>query len=283
MNLASIPFSQVLLGVELVALLSGCRLVLGKWVAAALVVLPVAALLPWRTSVYAWHSSAVLPAGAAVIWLWWLAAEREGKIQKRLTGVAGWAIAAAAASGIVQFAPQALIVLAAAAAYRAARASGARRLVPVAALFVAPLCSKALILVAAAAATGYGHGASYWLGSNFLEGWASRSWFEATGSYAFLNTQAEFNTLFWLPMALPVAAIGFAWRRRWWFAPTFLWAAVLLGGTLALERNLYLQFSLPMQMALLVPAGLIAVEMIRECGKVTADAAPNDARGTPAE
>jgi hypothetical protein len=67
-----------------------------------------------------------------------------------------------------------------------------------------------------------------------------------------------FNKWFYVPMLVALAPSAWRMRKRWWFAPTFIWAATLSLGAALFGKKVYFHESLVLQVCLLVPFGLVA-------------------------
>ena len=109
-----------------------------------------------------------------------------------------------------------------------------------------------LILAAAAAAAGI------YL-ARLPEAWNSAKWFQQQYGYPYNVADTTYNGYFYIPPL--VASSYLLWERRceWWFWPTAVWAALLLAGAVFLGEARFFQYSLPMQMALVVPLATAAM------------------------
>jgi len=255
-------WAQAILVLYLVGVFTGARVVLRRTVAAAAVALPLAVLVPWRVPIFSVDSSFVFPLAAVVTWVWWLSqAHPDAKEGPR--GFAYWGAVTIAATACAVFAPQSLVLFAIVVAHRAFR-TGGRGLWPwVAALLAVPAAYKAATLIPAALAEGKLASATFWLDATVGGGWNLREWFLGTGGGAYRGIQSEMNAFFYVPLLLPFAAAAYLYRRRWWFAPTFLWGAALAAGSIVFGGSFFFQYSLEMQMGLLVPLGIVGVESLR--------------------
>ena len=66
------------------------------------------------------------------------------------------------------------------------------------------------------------------------------------------------NRWIWQPVAPALLVLAYPYRRQWWFRATFVGAAALVAGALLYGGNVYFQYSLPLEMGLLVPLGIVA-------------------------
>jgi|GEM_PF-1913365 len=79
--------------------------------------------------------------------------------------------------------------------------------------------------------------------------------------------------MYWAP-AIAFALWSLRARRQWWFAATFGGAAIAVAGALLFGEPLYFQWSMPLQVALLVPFGIVAVDTLRSLRGRTARTHP---------
>lgn len=72
----------------------------------------------------------------------------------------------------------------------------------------------------------------------------------------------KFGRLFYVPLLAPLALLLLPPLRRPWAAPTLLWAAALAAAALLLGGDATWHHSLPLQLAVLLPLNLAAVETL---------------------
>jgi len=252
-------------------------LMLAAWTAlgnpfeAVLAAAPVALLVPWSVRLAALDRGLVFPFCAAVIWLVWLSMDRPR--EKRLAeGVAFHALAALGGTIAVVFSPQSIVLLAAVTLYYAVKRGLCKALPLALTLVVIPAGYEFSTLAPSAFEQGRILDMSWWLDTTIGQGWDMAAWFQSVGGGTYRRVQTDMNMLFYLPLLVPFAAIAYECRSRWWFAPTFLWGGVLVGGNIVFAGNLYLQRSLALQMGLLLPFTIAALDRLRGEGTLGAHA-----------
>jgi hypothetical protein len=204
----------------------------------------------------------MLPAAASGVWLFWLAAE------KGVLPIAGgtltfWAGVALGTTVVTTVAPGSLVLLAVVAFYYLARGApgNGRRFT---ALVIVPTAFRLAALLPAAIAEGQASNPGYWFDSTIGPGWSLGPWLGSWGTGAFRSIRTEVNAYFYLPMLGPLAVTAWKYRKCWWFAPTFLWAAALVAGNIVFGRTFSFYESLTLDAALLVPFGLVGIEDMRK-------------------
>lgn len=251
---------QVVPVAVIAALAAGCALILGKRWWAIPVAGQLALTIPWRVAITPWDSSVLFALAAAVLWLWWIAGLRPGHRPPGQRGLVYWAIVAAAGTLAVAFAPQTLTLTVAACTHFACREDRHTFLRAFVALVAIPAVYKAAIVLIALAGEGGAGSATAWFEATVGQPWQQRAWFQAGSKVAFNEAQTEVGGLFYVQI-LPVAAAAFAGLKgKWWVAPTLVWAGVLCAGNVIFAGNFHYQHSLTMQMAVMIPCSLAAVE-----------------------
>jgi len=252
--------ATVLAQLALLALAFACvRLILRNTLAALLVAAPLSLLIPWRTPLHSVVASAVvLPLGASALLLWWLANERPSS-KGLLLSTIPLAVASLIATSLAFLAPQLLFPSLVLSLFYLMRRASPSRSKPLVALVIIPLAYRTGVTFAAAGSLSSALGE---LASSLSSGWSMRAWFQSSGSYVYRDAVFQLDALFYLPLLLGLVALAPLIRREWWFRPTFLWAAVLACAPILLEDNLHLQYSQPMQLALLLPSGLLGAHLL---------------------
>lgn len=69
--------------------------------------------------------------------------------------------------------------------------------------------------------------------------------------------------MYWAPV-IAFALWSLRARGAWWFGATFGGAAMVVAGTLLFGERVYFQWSMPLQVALVVPLGIVAVGALRD-------------------
>jgi hypothetical protein len=252
------PNAQLVTAAALVVLAVGCRLALESSVAAILAVAPLALLVPWLVPVSAADTGVIFPLSASFVLAGWLLAEMPRN--RRAWRFVHWALLASAAAAATVFSPPVLVLFPAVVIYYSVKLGRRAALGLAAALLIIPAACEIGTLALPAYDLGRSLDLSWWLDATIAQGWNVRAWFQSGGGGNYQGVQSDLNELFYLPLLLPFAAAAFACRSRWWFAPTFLWAALLVAGNVVFGGNLYVQRSLTMQMGLIVPFAVAAFD-----------------------
>jgi hypothetical protein len=260
----ALPYANILVAAALVILAAGCRIALKSFLAPAVIVLQFVIIIPWGVPISGRDRGIIFPLAAAAVWVWWLSNERPQSSRRLPSGFVYWAVTSLFATIAVLFAPQTLVLLALVVVYYALRLRSRAVLACFVSLLVVPAAYLLATLLPSTLAAGNLFNASAWLDATIAQAWDMRAWYQASGGGPFKSTQSEINMLFYVPLLVPFAAMAFEYRKCWWFAPTFLWAAALFAGNVVFSRNLYFQHSLTMQMAFLVPFSIAGVLKWRE-------------------
>jgi len=252
--------SQVAIVAAFLVIVACARVILGNMPLAVLVVLPMAAIIPWSTP--GGDEMAAFSLASAGVWAAWLYGARAPRGKKRTAALAAVCVFAALISA------QSLLAIAAASAYFLARGRESRSLaglmlvLPIAAVTVVTLPGDPQALSPA-----------NWpsmIASAFTNGWAARNWYGALLGRNFTLMHGLYNPAWVWPLILPLAILVSTSRREWWFAPTALWSGVLLVGTLVIGRETDALYSLPLQIALIVPASVAGFGSVLRAGRASA-------------
>ena len=245
----------------------GCAMILEGAVATAAVVLPLSFVLPWHGQQDA--ASTVMPmvafsAAGATIWLLLLGAARRRRPDVTVTLAAVVSSVAAALSPC-----SAALLLVATAVLSVRRGAPARKAV------AAALLAPAAIVLAAQWAFAR---ESFPRWREFVAlgpaVWNSKALLEGAHGLLYCHMVFKYGQPFYLMVAGVMCVFAWPLRRKWWFAPTMGAAAVLIAGTYLYGGDVYYQWSIPLQTAILIPSGIIAVETLRaNFGKRTGAAA----------
>ncbi len=246
----------VLLALAVFMLLWGAMLSLQGSTLGVVAVLPLVLILPWTVSIKSAMEMAAFSAAAATLWVVWLYIAKGGKARGALRIMAALAVLAAALS-----APS-LILAAVVALYGVVVTR--RGLLPlVLALVILPLAVAIALDVA-------NYGASLDTVGGFVAKlnparpvlWNVPSWSRSVHGRPYDNNTMVYNQWFYWPMLLPLGVVAWYCRRERWFVPTFLWGVMLAAGALAFTREPYFQYSLPLEMGLLVPVGVASIVVL---------------------
>jgi len=242
----------------LVPTLLVCLFIGGYWVlrsaaAAALVALPLALTVPWR-----YHAAVQFMApfciAASICWLisLYFASPRHGPHAST--------VLTAAMTAALALAPQSLpLVALVIGCYLARPTDVARRVVVRACLVSAGVAFgvRALLLLV------FGAGVSSMLSiESFFPShpgvWSLAALSESSHSRFYNANVRLLNQDFCWALLVPLALLAYPCRRQWWFTPTFAGGMLLFVATYALGKSAAFQYSLPMQVGLLVPFGIVA-------------------------
>jgi hypothetical protein len=238
--------SQVAAAAAFLLVVFGARIILRNAPLAVLVTLPMAAIIPWN--VPGGDEMAAFSLAAAGVWVAWLYGVRSPHVRNRTAVLAGVCVSAALISA------QSLLVVAAAGAYFFVRGRESRKLAGV--MIALPIVAVALV---ALPGDPQALNPANWpdlIRSAFTGGWAARNWYGALLGRNFTLMHSLYNPAWVWPLILPLVILICTSRREWWFSLTALWSGVLLVGTLALGRETDALYSLPLQIALIVPASV---------------------------
>jgi hypothetical protein len=262
--------SQILAALTIIVVFLGVRIVLKRPAASFAVVVPLALLTPWEVTISPWDYGITLPPAAAALWTWWLANERPEGRPFAKSGFVYWAVVAFGATTAVVFAPQMLVPLTLVAAYYLIRGRGRTGWAQFVALLVVPTVYKAITIAPAVMSQGAAWNVKEWFEDTIGYGWDLRPWFESASGGLFRGN-AAMDAIFYVPLLLPFVVVSLAYRKEWWYLPTFLWGGTLVAANVFLGANYYLQYSTEMQMGLLVPFGIVGVLKWRESVQDTRD------------
>jgi hypothetical protein len=91
------------------------------------------------------------------------------------------------------------------------------------------------------------------------EAWFSPLWYRQMRGAPFNVVDATYNRWVYVPVLAALAPMVRAGRGEWWFWPTALWAGALALFSVVFGGAAYFQYNLALQMALIVPLGLVAL------------------------
>jgi len=237
---------------------AGAWFILRSPISAAAAAAPIALLAPWRYCPQA-SNMAMFSLGAAMLWLLWLWLVRPGAKAPNITLVALAAAAAAALSTTCA------TVVAASAVLYMLRGKSVRR------------GAVAAALLAPAAISVYFH----WLGERLMYGastfslwrellllrydvWSAPAWSIVSHTWRYDDIMSQFASgIQWTAVAAACVLL-YPFRSRWWAPATFTGGAFLFLGAVFLGGNPHFHYSLPVEAALLVPAGIGGLARIAE-------------------
>jgi hypothetical protein len=245
--LASDLPAWILAGGALLGVFAGARRILSNSFAAAAVVLPLALLVPWSIPPSGYQTAAF---SLAAVLVWFAAAQLVVTPAARYSGV----IASLAACVAFLLSPHVLVLLVLAALWCAATVKGESR-VRTALLLLAPAG------VGIAVQWALGMPAEWvldWRHYAITAGgdWSLRAWSEEGHGQKYNQIVFIFGRLAYLPVLVPFAALAWSYAKKPVVAWTVCWGALLVAGTLVFGEDAYFQYSFPMQIGILVPAGI---------------------------
>jgi len=244
-----------------VAVFAGVALVLRGAIKSAAVVLPLALMIPCFECPEA-ASMIRFSLGAAMFWALSM------YLDSRRADRTGVAVAAIGATAALSISPHSF-VFAIAAALGQALPLRRKRFAEAAALIL-PLALAALAhQLTARSLPPDMRVAGMWklFDWRHAEYWNVKEWMNMAHSDPFDFTVVPFNQYIYVPIMGALGVLAYRWRREWWFGATFIWAAMLFLGARIFTKGLYVQYSLPMEMALLIPFGIAAVREFEEMGR----------------
>lgn len=268
--------ANVLAAALIAVCFAGARVVLGSTAAAAIAVSPLLIVVPWRSEGGIWYMAAFSLA-AAVTWAACLA------ISKREDADGSAPVLAASAAVAFGLSPQSLVFVVIATAAFIWKARGRRRamlVLAVAAALGAVFAAKGAWLFW----SGSGRAVLEWREILFMPSgiWNLPAW-EGERSAQYTNMMLRFGGSFHWPVAAAALALALPYRRLWWFAPTFAGAVLLAAGAHIYGGNVYFQYSLPLEMAFLIPLGIVGVLSMRGItGGLSAEAVNGEKRESAA-
>lgn len=255
------PVTQILLGASMALLAVGLWLVTRRAILAVVAVAPLALFVPWGLRITWRDPAAVFPLAAAVVWLYWLLDEK-GAFGEGRRPFLHWAIVTVAACTLVTLSPQILFLFAVMVGYCIASGKSGNK-ARIAALLVIPLAYRVGQLLPGAVLENQAASATFWLDATVAGGWNASAWMQSPTGLALRTSQSELNSYFYAPLLPLLLACASRYRSRWWFGPTFTWAACIVIGTAVFGRTLVFHHSVAFQMALVAPFAAVGIEDIK--------------------
>jgi hypothetical protein len=233
-----------------------CARILKARLAAVLVILPLAASIPWAKQFPALGDAVSLFAALGVLWLWLDVQSKDAARLRRplvLLGV------------LVALRPEILFLALAAVlleGWRRRRDVAVRRTL----LAACGACAVALVSAVAVHFVYSPVAALEGIRERLLNGaaWDGTTWTLAgTDVRNSIKPAATFGVTFYLPLLVPFLILSLPRRGDWWFAPLFAWGAVIFVLTMWQVQTPILRACPTLQAALLLPFGTAAIFALR--------------------
>jgi hypothetical protein len=221
----------------------------------ALVVAPLAGMIPWAKPYPAIGDALTLFASTAILGIWLYT---QGDGPKRLTR------GAVAALVVIAVKPEMLPLALAAVIVEGwrRRALWKQETISLVAAAIA-VASLAIIVLnpvpPALAVEG--------LGERILNGaaWTGENWtLRGAGIQTSMKSAMSFGATFYIPLLVPFAAMALKYRREWWFAPLVAWCAIVVALSIWPGRLPILRANPPMAAALFLACGVPGALRLRD-------------------